>query len=113
MSGQEISPELVERMVALVRAYGHGAGLAFEQATGRSVFAEAMLLADLLPEPVDPDLIEAREIVASGHDVYAAESPWHANEAVKVRAGQDDRLFRVADTFAGIKRGRELERAAS
>lgn len=55
-------------------------------------------------EPVDPDLIEAREIVAK----------WLIDErslgllAASTRRGDDDHTSQVQCTLAALKRGREL-----
>ncbi len=62
--------------------------------------------------PVDPDLIEAREVVCKNHHDKHPESPWHVERAQRVREGCDDNLLEVMQALAGIKRGRELERGA-
>lgn len=60
--------------------------------------------------PVDPDLIEAREVVCQNHHDKHPESPWHAGQSEQVRAGHCDHLLEVIQALAGIKRGRALER---
>jgi hypothetical protein len=53
--------------------------------------------------PVDPDLIEAREIVAKWYDTYR-----RPIVAKALRGGDRDHFSEVQLTLAGIKRGREL-----
>lgn len=103
----DIAPEVVERALTHVRTMAAKVEGWHFSAMG-SDYQEAHLIAALLPKPIDPDLLEAREMVARGHDKWAGESPWHAGEAERVRSGRDDHCFRVADTLAGIRRGREL-----
>lgn len=96
------------------QVYGNACNVSFDVLTDtdKACRVEAARLARTGWTPVDPDLIEAREIVARGHDACAASSNWHYrehhNEAAKVRAGLEDGGFRVSDTLAGIKRGRQL-----
>jgi hypothetical protein len=62
----------------------------------------------ILPDPVDPLLIEAREIVAtSDHDPWPG-SPWHVNQAELIRAGRGDDMLVVRAAYNGLKRGMEL-----
>ena len=58
MSDREIAPEIVERCVALVRGLADGSIVA-------AGYPEARAIVALLPEPVDPDLIEARHVAGS------------------------------------------------
>lgn len=60
--------------------------------------------------PVDPDLIEAREVVCGYHHDKHPESPWHIGQAEMVRSGNFDNMLDVQAAYHGIKRGRELER---
>jgi hypothetical protein len=99
MSGGEIGPEVVERMVALVR---HAA----VSASGHTK-EEARAIAALLPEPVDPDLVEARKLVAERNGNLRIECGYRQ----QVLDGQEDDHPAVINTLAAIKRGRELERA--
>lgn len=96
------SPEAVEKMEVFVRRMAQGIYLHGCNEVGFTAYeavAAAQGLVAMLPEPVDPDLIEAREIVARSQDPY---------EAIRTRAGLQDNLFRVADTLAGIRAGRAL-----
>lgn len=102
-----ISPELVERMVAHFRAVE-----AYAQQTGRSgpLHAEALRIAALLPKPVDPDMILAREIAGDAMAGYGP--PFYASGRINcVRTGNDDSNSFVRAALTGIKRGRELERS--
>jgi hypothetical protein len=64
--------------------------------------------------PVDPLLIEAREIVAkSDHDPWVPDSPWHDNQAALIRAGKNDKTLVVRAAYNGLKRGIELATEAS
>lgn len=90
--GGEIAPELVERMVALVRGM-----VALPEASARphgAAFEKAREIAALLPEPIDPDLIEAIALVNSKIDISGA--------ATKAQH------WAVQMALACIKRGREL-----
>lgn len=89
--------ELFDRMAALVREMTQG--------TSSRHYIEADALSRLLPTPTDPDLIEAREIVAKAYEARRVPC-WPA----RVRAGECDEADEVTNTLAGIKRGRELER---
>lgn len=60
--------------------------------------------------PVDPDLIEARELVcAFDHDKWP-DDEWHRDQARLTKGGSHDSSWRVIMALEGIKRGRELER---
>jgi hypothetical protein len=110
----EVSPELVERMVALVtRMAGKSSiGASFKEESPISWdsrhYDEARAIADHLPKPVDPDLIEARELVAAavayGRSTYIPLSP----SVDDFRSGAADAGTLIANTLAAIKRGREL-----
>jgi hypothetical protein len=104
VSAAEISPDLVERMVDHIRK---AAERYRDVRTSEPLHRELLELAAELPVPVDPDLVEAREMVARSHDVWP-DSAWHVGQAENARAGILDGCFRVSDTLAGIKRGREL-----
>jgi hypothetical protein len=96
----DISPELVERMVALVRDL-HADHLRYDLHDREQNFCKrtAAIVADL-PVPVDPDLIEAREIAAAR---YSRE-----DQKRLVLDGKWDCGEPVVAALAGIKRGREL-----
>ena len=91
---QDIDPKLVERMVALVRE------LAVTDRSGPWVLVNFSMTAKNIvaemPEPVDPDLLLARE-VASVH--------W-GSEAHRVISGEMDNAGFVAVALAAIKRAR-------
>lgn len=67
----------------------------------RSIKAHALTIEKHEPAPVDPDLIEAREIIAN--DSYDAH--W----ATLIRYGECDSSAEVKRSLLAIKRGRELE----
>jgi hypothetical protein len=54
-----------------------------------------------LPKPIDPDLIEARELVVVGNESFPT---WCSD----VRKGLHDTSEEVRLALAGIRRGREL-----
>lgn len=60
-------------------------------------------------EPVDPDLIEARKVVADSAELASFFPTSFAHDA---RNGSMDARASVQVALAAIKRGRELERAA-
>jgi len=92
MGAKDISPEVVERMAALVR------DLAASQTRG-CYAVEAREIVALLPEVVDPDLIEAREIAAKRFP-----GTWTSTAMLR---GEFDHLY-VSAILDGIKRGRRL-----
>lgn len=59
--------------------------------------------------PVDPLLIEAREIVAQAQHDWP-DNPWHLNEAAELRAGNRDYTLVLKGTLAGLRRGVEIGR---
>lgn len=63
----------------------------------------------LLPEPVDPDLVEARELVCECV-VQFASNDTEATLLRLYRAGEGDNEPEVQKIYAAIKRGRALER---
>lgn len=94
----DISPEAIERMVALVRerifAYREWDADSFP-----NYITEARAIVALLPEPVDPDLPIAREI---------ADDKRLARDSYPFGQGQSDTHPLVQSALAGIRRGREL-----
>lgn len=78
--------------------------ISFDQAQHRRDLAKALIL----PDPVDPDLLEAREICAKYWD--KEECPSHAEN---YRSGCYDYDNPIALTVAAIKRGRELAKERS
>lgn len=109
----EISPELVERMVKFVRfvkGYSPNTCEGHAQAMYRRFVSDAAAINADLPRPVDPDLVEAREVVCGYHHDKHPESPWHVEQAEIVRSGRFDQMLDVQAAYFGIKRGRELER---
>jgi len=56
-------------------------------------------------KPVDPDLLEAREVVAKDYDRFD-----YAKRSEDVRGEKFDQYPRVSIALAAIKRGRELAR---
>jgi len=97
----EISQEVIERMVALVRKMEPEGSHSGSYTLRREDYVEAHAIAALLPEPVDPDLIEARELAFPGAEEFTDE----------IAAGKWDTHPVVLNVFRAIKRGRALERA--
>ncbi len=100
-SPSEVGPEVVERMIALVR------GMASND-DPHPHYDEARAIVALLPEPVDADLIEAREVAAAVFDNGGS----HPSIASGLRAGKRDGGIDVTVALAAIKRGRALEKEA-
>lgn len=103
----DISPELVERMVAHIQ---HMAETCADRPSirgrARADWDELHAIAALLPKPVDPDLIEAREVGASCCD---GRQPWlFIMQPEAWRAGSNDDTHKMQLVLAAIKRGREL-----
>lgn len=102
-SGGEVGPEVVERMIALVRAVsGHGGTMVN--------LSEARAIVALLPEPVDADLLEAREraIALLSKTAVSNGIPDQHPAIIRIREGRGDHNSFVVDILAAIKRGREL-----
>lgn len=90
----DIAPEVVERMVALVRAMAVVRGPPWSRHS-LNPFGEAKAIVALLPEPIDPDVLEAGSICTG------------MNERGYFFANAEQAC---AIALAGIKRGRKLER---
>lgn len=105
MSGAEISQEVVERMVVFVRRMADPNG----ERCGST--AEARAIVALLPEPVDPDLVAGREMLAK---FYEADNERRGNEhyyssmIADVRAGLKDDTPPVLFAVHALKQSREL-----
>lgn len=96
----EIPQELVDRMVALVRDLA-----GYPAASIYDAIDEAQAIAKALPKPVDPDLIEARNLVEC--TVH-----WSAQTDRDLASGKNDGTTEMRIALAAIKRGRELERGS-
>lgn len=92
-SGGVVGPEVVERMIALVRE------LAKVTTIKAPWIIEARAIVALLPEPIDGDLVEARECAAQAQLLAVGEL---------TRAGKMDDQPIVIAALAAIKRGRAL-----
>ncbi len=100
-----IAPETIDRMVEVIRS------AAAAEWCGKipSYITEARAIAALLPAPVDPDLVEAREVAG---DAMASPSGIHCyatGSIVAVRTGKDDSHPMVVAALRALKRGRELQ----
>lgn len=73
-----------------------------------NLILEARAMVAELPPPVDPDLIEAREMAAVRYSQRGETQL--ALVARPYRSGLNDEHWDVQTALAGIKRGRELER---
>ena len=110
MTPEQISPELVERCVALVRKMGgethvsahtHGSLVADSYDEAAAIVAE-------LPKPVDPDLVEARELFIEHEGGIDADKDIVSD----VRQGAADCSDEIQFFLKGLRRGRELALAA-
>lgn len=101
----KIDDALVERMVKLVRdLHADHVEHNMHDRVQDFVARTAAIVAEL-PEPVDPDLIEARH-----QESEALERNGFIEGALRVRNGEMDEEGPVRCRLEGIKRGRELER---
>jgi hypothetical protein len=104
----EIAPELVERMAALIRdLHADHLTYAMHDRVQDFVARTAAIVAEL-PKPVDPDLIEARNLAASRWDREDMNS-W----AQTILSGACDGHTDVTLALTAIKRGRELAGGAA
>lgn len=102
----DINEATVHRMAKLVRQIEKGFLMAYVNDSGISEYDavnEARAIVALLPEPVDPDLLEAREL-------YVVANNLGGDDATFVRKGQMDACDEIQLALAAIKRGRELAR---
>jgi len=98
----DIKPELVERMVDLVRGMAKDVAV-FPSLSSMDHYAEARNIVERLPDITDPDLIEAREMLLQEPSIHADGIRWHA----------DDFEFVSGLMCAAIKRGRTLATPAT
>jgi hypothetical protein len=102
----EMKPEVIERMVALVRAMGGNSSFGRPYQDGETIqfssshYDTARAIVTALPVPVDPDLIEARRISISFKSGERISS--------EILAGERDSEEAVQAILVAIKRGREL-----
>lgn len=106
-SGGEVGPEVVERMIALVRRLSASldkGSTVFPSLSSMEHYAEARAIVALLPEPVDADLVEARRIA-----VEQLTAPGQSEVFLGLIAdGTNDHYSEVRIALAAIKRGRAL-----
>lgn len=101
----KIDDALVERMVKLVRdLHADHVEHNMHDRVQDFVARTAAIVAEL-PEPVDPDLIEARKLVAKRYNRETS-----SDAILETLLGDDDDTDAVRNCVAAIKRGRELER---
>lgn len=79
--------------------------MGLSEVTSNLIRAHARTIEQNEEPPVDPDLIEAREIWAKG-----SEEQNYFSTATRYRNGEYDSLSMLQNTYKGVKRGRELER---
>lgn len=105
------SDPIAKRMEALVRRIADDEHFS-DSAEARAVTREARAIVALLPEPVDADLVEAREMAIDlmSKTVIANGNPQAAPEIVRIREGKGDTNSYVVACLAAIRRGRALER---
>ena len=101
----EIAPELVSRMIALIETVAANGKNTSSGVMGYADEAKAIIA--LLPEPVDPDLIEARKISLA----YGLPAALHRLTMRRTKAGEADGKVAIQSVLEALKRGRELEAA--
>lgn len=112
---EAIDPALVARMVALIRGMGDAylcavtpMDLPTRQFDMRH-YGEARDIARLLPKPIDPDLIEAREVARKCLDTREQSFGFLDG----IARGKRDEYSEVRIALAAIKRGRELAQVSA
>jgi hypothetical protein len=86
-------------------------GISPIKAAARALRDLSKPLADLVPPPVDPDLIEARKIAAAmcrGTALIPGHDPVTEEIADNIEKGTEDRAEIVQASLTAIKRGREM-----
>lgn len=101
----EISQELAQRMAAHLRECAEVSNIRPNSPETQRRFDEMKAIVAELPEPVDPLLIEAREIVKV---ISQSERGIHRYAMDNIDAGEWDNLAIVRSTLAGLKRGHAL-----
>lgn len=99
----KIDDALVERMTVLIRAWAHDESYYPFRGYGETI-DEAKAVSALLPEPVDPDLVEARTLAWEHSDCKKSYSQSF------VMDGRADNGTAVKAMLAAIKRGREMQK---
>lgn len=105
---EAVGPELVERMLALVRQIGGGFwlnGVNEDGITPYDAVEAARTIVAELPEP-DPDLIEARKIASE--KLWKLGASAEAIAAGDISEGKGDDKIIMHAVLAAIKRGRQL-----
>lgn len=99
----DVEPEIVERMVGFVRSCAEKPALTLYDSL--VIINEARAIVALLPEPVDPDLVEARLLSIS----------FRSGEKIKdeIMSGKRDDEEAIQALLAAIKRGRQLATGAT
>jgi len=92
--------EMLDRMEALVRRVASAKGHTTYSDEARAIVAE-------LPEPVDPDLITARELVASSLDDLTTATTAGWTRMASLREGKWDDSTAVRKALAALRRARE------
>ncbi len=97
--------KLIERMVALTRRVA---------ADMDGTIGDAQALVALLPEPIDPDILEVQQLFETQRDNwFLSPHSTHTNDGYsrtgKIAEGNSE-YWEAKAVLAGIKRGRELER---
>lgn len=106
---ERVSPELEARMIALVREAAKQNGYGWDGKQRE----EAQAIVAELPEPIDPDLLQAREIAAQYAERAASERGRESNWPDRIRSGKVDGCAEggVGLALDAIRRGRELAAA--
>ena len=102
----EMPKELVDRMADLCRNIWNSPSLAYAKEVDH-LYQEACAIKVMLPEKIDPDLLEARELLAT----FYAEEPFsgvYKKAMIEVRAGLRDDKPDVRGFLKAIKHGRAI-----
>jgi len=109
MGAKDISPEVVERAIALLRRYVSDCRTC---SVAGYFLTEARAIVALLPEPADPDIAEVREDLAlfyeKENESGSAPIPYCADMIAEVRAGKRDHEAPIRFGLIALKRGRQL-----
>lgn len=109
-----IEPELYLRLRDFVARYADKPLMTLYDSS--QLIKEAKELAELLPEPVDPDLLEARKVILESYGTpYSADGKLMYGDGparvADIEKGAGDTYWETKAVVAAIKRGRELAQA--
>lgn len=107
--GESLPPDWAFDRVKQILDSEYGAGWYMRAMPSGGAKAFARYIAEHEEAPVDPLLIEAREIVASWYEAHP-DKVYNSNTPEKIRSGEYDDRPETEQALAALRRGIELAR---